>query len=368
MIRHYLKTALRNLIRNRFYSIINITGLSVGMAVAILIFSYVWYERSFDRFNSKFDQIFRVVQSTNVLDRESENAMTGHGLAQALREEFPEILHITRMDYWPAELEISHNERKILKKGDDKGFLYVDNDIFKIFDIELIHGDPETALLDPNSVILIEEESRKIFGDENPIGKFIYIHTVVEGRRNLDMNLKVTGVAKEMPKNSHFEFKYLVSHEKNYRLKNASPFMGGIDNTYLTLPVNFPVKDLERRFPEFVKKYFAPEIEKQISTSYDDWLKSDRGYWKLKLQPLKEIRLNKMSYQEGNILKKGNLFNVQLYTLIALLIIILASINFITLSIANSESRANEVGVRKVNGARRSQLIWQFLTESILSV
>ncbi len=364
MIKMYLKLALRNLLRNKIYSFIIIAGLSIGMAVAILILSYVWFERSFDRFNSKYDQIYRVVQSTRVLDEELDHGMTGLGLAPALKEEFPEILHITRLSCWSSEIEISHNEKKIIKKEGDNSFVYADNDIFKIFDIELIHGDKKTALQDPNSIILIEEESRKLFGNENPIGKLINIHSVVEEGRNNDLNLKVTGVAKAMPDNSHFEFKYLISHEKNYRL-SAWPFTPPLDDTYLTLPVDYPTEDLENKFPEFVRKYFASEIGKQYSTTYDDWLESG-GYWKLRLQPLKDVHLNKVSYVEGFMIKKGNLFHVQLLTIIALLIIILASINFITLSIAKSGTRAKEVGVRKVNGATKRQLIWQFLIESIL--
>ena len=141
------------------------------MAVSILILSYVWFERSFDRFHSKSDQIYRVVQTMKLSDSESHYEDTGLVLALALKEECPEILQTARMGYLEYA-EISYNEKKInLMRG--KGAVCADNDIFKIFDIDLIHGDPETALLDPNSIIITEEESREIFGNENPMGKFI---------------------------------------------------------------------------------------------------------------------------------------------------------------------------------------------------
>ena len=152
MLRNYLKIAFRNLLRNKFYSLINIAGLSIGMAVAILIFSYVRYEYSFDRFHSKFDQIYRVVQSVRLHDREFTRSFTGGVLASALKEEIPEILHIARLNLIWEEVEISCNGKKFIAKSGD--MVLADNDIFKIFDIEFIQGDPQTALMDPNSIIL----------------------------------------------------------------------------------------------------------------------------------------------------------------------------------------------------------------------
>jgi putative ABC transport system permease protein len=348
MLKNYSKIAFRHLMKQRLHSIITIAGLTVGMAVSILILSYVWFEHSFDRFHSKSDQTYRVVQTMKMTD-------------STLKEECPEILHTARLaDVWDAE--ISYNEKKV-KVMQGEGIIRADNDIFNIFDIVLVYGDSETALQDPNSIILTEEESRKFFGNENPMGKFISINNPVTGEQV--WNLEVTGVAKAMPDNSHFEFKYLIPYDKiSFDVFN---FAEPIVCTYLTLPVDYPPENLENKFPQIVSKYFAFEIERKFSIIYDEWLESG-GYWKLRLQPLKHIHLDRQlyDYESGILKKKGNLLHVQIYTVIALFIIALACINFITLSTARSGVRAKEVGLRKVNGATRRQLIWQFLTESVV--
>jgi putative ABC transport system permease protein len=194
------------------------------------------------------------------------------------------------------------------------------------------------------------------------MGKIINIHYV--GDELEDPNLKVTGVVKAWPANTHFDFKYIISQDKNPD-NRWWPYVVPIVYTYITLPKEFSPKDLELKFPEVVKKYYAPEIEKKYSTKFEDWNEID-GYWRFGLQPLKHIHLDKLGYKEHKMIRKGNMFHVQIYTIIALFIIVLAIINFITLSTARSEARAKEVGVRKANGATRGQLIWQFLTESTL--
>jgi len=288
MIKNYIKIALRNLRKQKLHSVINIAGLTVGMAVSILILSYVWFERSFDRFHSNSDQIYRVVQTVKSTESESHYDCTGLGLALALKEECPEILQTARMGYLEYA-DISYKETKInLMRG--KGAVCADNDIFKIFDIDLIHGDPETALLDPNSIIITEEESRKIFGNENPIDKFIDIHFVQYDEVGVeDLVLKVTGVAKAMPDNSHFEFKYLFPIDITPR--RTKKFLGLVACTYLTLPVDYPPENLEAKFPEFVKKNFSGGIERRYKMTYDEMLESG-GYWKLRLQALKHIHLH----------------------------------------------------------------------------
>jgi putative ABC transport system permease protein len=267
---------------------------------------------------------------TRLAGKESNEGSTGHGLAEALKEEFPEILQTVRLGPLNDEIEISYKEIKHNKNQGGRDLVFADNDIFKIFDIVLSSGDSETALLDPNSIILTEEESKNYFGSENPIGEFVNIH-FPDGYRE-DLNLKVTGIAKAMPHNSNFEFSYIVPHANNQQFRYW-PFVVPIVNTYLTLPPEYPPEDLEDKFQGIVRKYFASEIEKKYSTTYDDWLEAD-GYWKLELQPLNQVHLNKHSFRELPIIKKGNLFHVQIYTVIALFIIALACINFITLSTA----------------------------------
>jgi len=343
MIKNYIKIAFRNLIKQKLHSIINIAGLTIGMAVSILILSYVWFERSFDRFHSKFDQIYRLVYTRSGIDMVDNYGLTGNGFAMALKQEFPEIIQSARLSFIGWETELSYNGRVFIEEPG--GLVLADPEIFEIFDIVLTYGDPETALQDPNSIILIEEESRKYFGTENPIGKFINIHEAGEEEEE-GFNLKVTGVAKAMPVNSHFSFKFLIPYERIYR---DNYFSSLTCFTYITLPSDYRPENLENKFPEIVRKYIAPEIEDRFSTTYDDWLESGK-IWELGLQPLKAIHLDNFyikAEQNFLIINKGNLLHVRLYTVIALFIIVLACINFITLSTARWEQGQKKLGCVK---------------------
>ncbi len=364
MFKMYLKTALRNLVRNKFYSIINIIGLSIGIAVFIMIFSFVWLERSFDRFHSKADQIYRIIQTKRVFEKEEIVGATGFGLVPALKEEFPEILNAGRLFYANSKVEMSTDTGEFVRNMNE--LIKADPAIFDIFDFQFIHGNPETVFQDPNSIIFTEEESKLFFGNDNPIGKFITIRNQWDIAGDYNIKLKVTGVVKSMPKNSHFHFKHLMAHE-TFPWKLHDDFVYGWYTSYILLPKGFNPKELTIKFPDFVKKYYASEIEEWVKMTYDEWLETG-GYWKLKLQPLKQIHLGKYSFWEPRYIieNQGNLLRVQIYTTIALFIIFIACINFITLSLARSGTRAIEVGVRKVNGATRKQLIFQFLTESVL--
>ena len=362
MFRNYLKIAIRNLRKNKLHSFINISGLVIGMSVSILILSYVWYELSFDRFHSNFDRIYKVVFNTTTKNKDLDNrAYTGWGVASILKEEYPEIVHaarVTRYNTKNIDLEFSYKNKKNIEESING--VFADNDIFKIFDIELIYGDPETALLEPNSIVLTEEMATKYFGNEHPLGKFINVKRVDNEQVTV---YEVTGVAKAMPVNSHFSFKFLSNFPYVWR-----SFLGRNHcYTYVMLPLGYPSEELENKFPEMVRKHHAPSVERS-SISYDDWLESG-NFLKVKLMPLRKVHLDN-NYKLGShlplLINKGNLFQVQMYTLAAILIIFLACINFITLSTARSGSRAKEVGIRKVTGARRVQLIRQFLTESIL--
>ncbi|MCK5441085.1 MAG: ABC transporter permease, partial [Maribacter sp.] len=362
MIIHYLKTAFRNLVRNKFYTIINVAGLSIGIAVAILLLSYCWFELSFDRFHDKKDQIYRVVQDFRIIDKETKRGGTCYELAAVLKETFPEINHVSRLNYYRStqqDIEITINGKKFIESRKGENLVQADNDIFKIFDIELVQGDTETALEDPSSIIITEEEARKYFGDENPMGSIISIKRVLDEK---GQNYKITGIAKKMPDNSHFEFKYMIPIGENpwTRWKFANSWT----LTYLTLTEDYPTENLEKMFPELVKNYFTSGIEARFSMSYEDWKKSG-GYWNLRLQALKDIHLDGQ-YSDSHLIKKGKITQIKIYAAIAFLIIFLACINFITLSISQSGTRAMEVGMRKVNGASRKQLIWQFLFESVL--
>ncbi|MDX1286444.1 MAG: ABC transporter permease, partial [Draconibacterium sp.] len=310
MFRNYLKIAIRNLKKNKLHSFINIAGLAIGMAVSILILSYVWFELSFDRFHSKSDRIYRVTHVSLFNKAVSYQGRTGSQLAPDLKDKFPEILHSARLIN--RQFRLSYNDEYLEREG----MMVADPDIFKIFDIPLILGDPETALLDPNSIVLSEEESQKIFGNEYPIGKFINLHEWGKEAK-IKSNLKVTGVAKAMPANSHFSFSLLIPYTPGWGHDMYSKRI----YTYVLLPAGYRPENLENKFPEFVKKHIAPQLEKRFATTYDTFLKSGKFY-RLELQPLKDVHLVK-DFGEEPYIKKGNKFQVQMYMVVALLIITL---------------------------------------------
>jgi len=360
MIKNYLNTAIRNFLKQRTHSIINMAGLAVGMTVFILIFSYVWFELSFDRFHTKADQIYRVVQTRISGDKESHHASTGNLLAQALEDEFPEIKTVARIRH-KTDIDLRYTgESKIEMSARD--YLRADPSIFKVFDIPLVSGDPGTALNDLNSVVLTEELAKKLYGDEDPMGKILTItraNTTTPAFYSQNTEHTVTGIAKSMPANSHFNFKFLVQYVDSEDWFNSS-FVG----TYIVLPKGYQPEQLEEKFPGIIRKYFGPEIEDRTGTSYDEWVKSG-GQHQLKLQPLKEIHLDDYYYDQISV-RKGNKTNIYLFSIIAFFILLLACINFMIMSTARSANRAREVGIRKIAGAYRRQLIQQFLTESIM--
>jgi len=363
MLKNYLKTAVRNLSKQRTHSIINIAGLAVGMAVFILILSYVWFEFSFDRYHTKADQIYRVVQSNNNWLTESHWAGTGNLVAEALKDEFPEILHITRLGLG-EDIDL-HYKSNIKIKKTDREYLRADSSILDIFDIPLVSGDPGTALNDPNSIILTEELAVELYGEEDPMGKIITIteaSTKQSILENPNMDYIVTGVAKAMPGNSHFDFQFLIPYGKNWNYW----ITGNIVFTYVVLPKDYPPEELEKKFPMIIRKYFGPAIEKKQGMTYDEWVNSG-GFYTLNLQPLKDIHLDSYYTDGWRIgVRQGNKTNVYLFSIIASFILLLACINFMIMSTARSENRAKEVGIRKIEGAYRGQLIGQFLTESIV--
>jgi len=359
MLKNYLKTAIRNLRKQGTHSFINISGLAVGMAVFILILSYVWFELSFDRFHSKADQIYRVVQTRISTERESPHASTGNLLAQALMDEYPEILEVARLRH-KTDIDLEYgNESKIELKARD--YLRADPSILDIFDISLVSGDPGTALNDLNSVVLTEELGRELYGDEDPMGKIITItraNSTWPAFYSSNTEHIVTGIAKAMPGNSHFSFKFLVPY-----VDSEDWYWANFVGTYIVLPKDYPPEHLEEKFPMIISKYFGPDIEEGQGISFDEWVKSG-GIYRLNLQPLNDIHMDSYYYDQISV-RKGNKTKVYLFSIIAFFIL-LACINFMMMSTARSASRAKEVGIRKIAGSFRRQLISQFLTESIV--
>jgi putative ABC transport system permease protein len=350
MIRNYLKIAYRNLIKYKFISFINLFGLTIGLTCCLLILSYILNELSYDRYNKNADNIYRVTRSFNNQDGVvSLNLSTiSPPFGYYLPTDFPEIQKMTRLlDNGITPLRYKE------KLFNEKNVFFGDENLFDVFTIKVLRGNAKTALRDPFSIMLTEETARKYFGDEDPMDKSI--------RYNNQLELKVTGIYEALPSNSHLHPGTIVSFntlkdsvvygESNLRTNwgNNSFF------TYLLMPPHYNINNMLSRFPEFVDKRMTGEeyIGKQPSK-----------FTKLGLQKLTDIHL--YSHTDYEAEPNGDMGRVYIFSAIAFFILLIASINYMNLSTARSVLRAREIGMRKVIGASRKELILQFISESVL--
>jgi len=350
MIRNYLKTAWRNLVRNKAFSFINIFGLSIGISVCFVIMLYVQDELSYDRFNEKADQIVRILFKANVNGGKINEATVMPPTAAALKAEYPEVLEATRLRT-AGRPKVAYGN-KIFNEAD---FAFVDSNFFKVFTLPLLKGNASTVLLQPNTVVITQELANKYFGTEEPIGKILSFN----GGADL---FKVTGVMSKMPVNSHFHFDMFGSMAGLEEARRTS-WMESNFFTYLVLPKGYNYKKLEAKLPGMVEKYMGPQILQAMGMSLSQF-RTKGNELGFTLQPLKDIHLH--SFNSYEMEPGGDVRYVYIFSAIALFMLLIACINFINLSTAGASKRAKEVGVRKVLGSEKSQLVQQFLTESVL--
>ncbi|SEN45990.1 ABC-type antimicrobial peptide transport system, permease component [Chitinophaga rupis] len=336
MIRNFFKVAYRNLVRNKGFSAINITGLAVGMAAAILIFMWIYDEQSYDGFHQKKDRIYEVWNRVALQGKVTCWNTVSAPTARALEKDLPEIERTVRADSY-GNLLFSVGEKKIVKSG-----MVVDTGFLQMFSFPMLKGNPLTALNDVHSVVLTETTAKSLFGNEDAIGKIIRIE-------NKD-NYTVTGVVKDPPTNTRFQFDYLLPW--SYIKYGEGQDYGWNDNstpTYVLLKPNVTPAVINRKV-------------KDLRQHYSDDAKAMK--WELFIYPLERWRLYS-SFTNGMEDNGGRSTFVKIFSIIAGLILLIACINFMNLSTARSEKRAKEVGIRKVVGAQKSTLIGQFIGESV---
>ena len=348
MFKNYLKIAARNLSGQKFFSLINISGLAIGLACTMLILLYVQHELSFDNHHSKADRIYRVQCQIQFGEKFFDMNTNPAPLGAALSDDYPEV---------EATVRLKDQGRYLVKIGEvtfqEEGLVFADSSIFTVFDIPLIKGTKE-ALYKPNSIVIDENTAKKYFADANPIGERLLLDNKID--------VEITGVFATMPTNSHFHYTHILSMSSLDYSKDTN-WLSNNFYTYAVLQDGTTQADLESKFPQMIEKYVGPQVNQFLNLSMEDFASSG-NFIKYNLLPIKDIHL--YSQKEDEIEANGNIVYVYLFTGIAFLVLVLAAINFMNLSTARSAGRAKEVGVRKVLGSLRSHLIYQFLTESII--
>ncbi|NII25221.1 FtsX-like permease family protein [Pseudoflavitalea sp. X16] len=339
MIRNYLKIAWRNLLRHKSFSLINILGLSAGIAACIVIFLYVQYELTYDGHNTKADRIARVVSALHAPgSADMEFGTSPYPMADALKRDFPEVASTARLE--PKPTVVKHNGELM----NEKGFYQADQELFSVFDYTFLEGTVTGALQQPHSVVLTASTARKYFGKEPALGKTIICD---------DQPKTVTGVIANPPGNSDIQFTALLYTDYSKKTVWLDDFPV---YTFILFNKQPDLRSFERKMKRVADKYCQPELDKADAAGYSV------GF---ALEALADVHFSKDKLEDT---PKGNKQFNYIFSLLAIFILVIALLNYINLSTARATERAREVGVRKVNGARPFQLIRQFLFESFLLI
>lgn len=356
-----LKIAFRHILRQKFYAVLNLLGLAVGLGCCLLMMLYLVDEFSYDRFHEKADRIYRIDQTNIWVDNGVPFGSTGPAVIHALKAEIPELEAITRI-HTPGSIWLSRLDEKGDKRTfDEENILAADSNVFDIFSFEMLKGNAETALRDPQSLVLTETAAKRYFGHTDVLGKQLLIR-----QNNEESNFTINGLVQDIPNASHFHFDVMLSMTSFPRIKRQENWTW-IWTTFVTYALFEEGADMAKvkaKLNDIPPKYTEATLQNIMNITYDEYLKQGK-VWELFLMPLKDIRL--YSGDTSNRLgPTGDIQQITVLGIVALLILILSCINFMNLATARASRRAREIGVKKVLGAHRSSLIRQFLVESML--
>ncbi|MEZ5069618.1 MAG: ABC transporter permease [Bacteroidales bacterium] len=342
MVKHYLKLTFRHVRKHLLVSLLNISGLAIGIACFILIMLYVHYELRYDRFNTHFDNIYRVAVNAKIGNTVIRQTWTPAPMPAAMYDEFPEVEAITRI------YDRTYTTRIGDQKFNEEQAAAVDSTFTEIFTLDIVEGAPGRMLNEPGQVLLDRPTARKYFGEETALGRVFYINDTIP--------LTVQGVFEEIPPQAHFHFNMLISLLTEEGQYNNPGWFANNFETYLLLKEGVPPSELEAKLPAFVDKYL-------FNGTYEENA-DDENFWELYLQHIRDIHLG--SDLNGEFEPNGNLSNLRVFSVVAILVLIVACINFMNLTTASSSMRSREVGIRKTNGATRQKLRQQFYLEAIV--
>jgi putative ABC transport system permease protein len=350
MFKNYLKVALRNLWKSKGFSAINIIGLAAGLGVCLLIVLYVADELSYDRYNDKADRIYRLDADIYFNNTQFTASISPKPLALTLAKECPQVEQMVRINY--------QNDILVKKGGDwirDHHLAYADSTFFKVYTVPMVTGDPNTALNEPHSIVIDESAAKRYFNSTDVVGKTLEL----EGKTIC----KVTGVMKDLPRQSHFHLSFILpQRDRGYQGDNDQ-WLSNNWHSYILVRPGVDRAFLQSRVDATVNKYLGLQLQQMLHASMQD-MQHQGAHFIYHLMPLEDIHLrsNKSYEMEPN----GDINTVYIFSFIAILILVIACVNFMNLSTARSANRAREVGIRKVAGSTKGHLITQFLTESVL--
>ncbi len=352
MLKNYFKVAVRNIFRHKMYSLINVSGLTIGITCCLLILFYIFYELSYDKFHKNADRIFRINTYLKFGATELKIPVTADMMGYLLKKDYPQIEEFTRIYNFAGN--------KLVKKGnqyyDEQKIAYVDSTFFKVFTYSFLYGSKTKVLCEPNTVVITKSIAEKYFGSDDAVGK------IIQTKDDGGTVYKITAVIQDMPDNSHFNFDFL------FPMMNLHYDWGNLVSsnfhTYLLLRKGIDYKKFEKHFAEYRKRYEFPYAKKYLQIQSIEEFEKAGNKIEHSLIPVTDIHLYSKRAQEMS--PSGNIEYIYILSAVALFILLIACINFMNLTTAGSANRAREVGIRKVLGTERKSIIFQFLSESIL--